>query len=144
MLKTEIDLVARYSETDQMGVVHHRNYAVYLEEARVHWLECIGMSYVEMERNGIVLPVSKLEISYKIPIRFGDRLRVTCELRNEPGVRLIFDYNLFHENGALAATGTTVLVFVGGPDLKPTRPDKTFLEKYAQAVAASSSKNEIG
>ena len=35
----------RYAETDQMGVVHHGNYAKYLEIARIEWLEQFNVSY---------------------------------------------------------------------------------------------------
>ena len=44
--KTKIKV--RYAETDQMGVVHHANYAQYLEIGRLEWLSALGISYKEM------------------------------------------------------------------------------------------------
>ena len=45
----EIEIRVRYAETDQMGVVHHGNYALYLEMARIAWLRKLGISYKSME-----------------------------------------------------------------------------------------------
>ena len=59
-------LKVRYAETDQMGVVHHGNYAQYLEIARIDWLEKIGISYKSMEKNGIMLPVYEMNFKFKI------------------------------------------------------------------------------
>ena len=35
----------QYYETDRMGLVHHSNYIRWMEEARVDWLEKIGMGF---------------------------------------------------------------------------------------------------
>ena len=45
----EIQIRVRYGETDQMGVVHHGNYALYLEMGRIEWLRKLGVSYKNME-----------------------------------------------------------------------------------------------
>ena len=53
--KFTLRLKTRYVETDQMGVVHHANYALYLELARIDWLHKAGISYKEMEENGEIV-----------------------------------------------------------------------------------------
>ena len=40
----EIQIRVRYGETDQMGVVYHGNYALYLEMGRIEWLRKLGIS----------------------------------------------------------------------------------------------------
>ena len=67
----------RYGETDQMGVVHHANYALYVEESRTTMMRDLGCSYAELERRGIGLPVRKLEARYRAPALYEDELRVT-------------------------------------------------------------------
>jgi acyl-CoA thioester hydrolase len=76
MKQHEINVRVRYSETDQMGVVYHGNYAQYFEMGRVEWLRNIGISYKWMEENGIMLPVVSLNINYKKPARYDDLLIV--------------------------------------------------------------------
>ena len=39
----------RYSETDQMGVVYHGNYAQFFELGRTEWLRSLGVTYKDME-----------------------------------------------------------------------------------------------
>ena len=60
----QISFRVRYSETDQMGVVYHGNYAQYLEMGRVEWLRSLGYSYKSMEENGIMLPVISLQLQF--------------------------------------------------------------------------------
>lgn len=66
----------RYGETDQMGVVHHANYALYVEESRTTLMRERGCSYAELERRGIGLPVRKFEARYRTPALYEDELDV--------------------------------------------------------------------
>ncbi len=66
----------RYGETDQMGVVHHANYALYVEESRTTLMRERGCSYAELERRGIGLPVRKFEARYRSPALYEDELVV--------------------------------------------------------------------
>src|SRR5690625_5733421 len=73
-------LRVRFKETDQMGVVHHSEYPVWLEVARIEWLRDRGLSYRELEDSGISLAVSELEVTYRAAARFDDLLEVTTML----------------------------------------------------------------
>ena len=42
-----------YYETDKMGITHHSNYVRFMEEARIDFLDRIGMSYRKWEEDGI-------------------------------------------------------------------------------------------
>jgi acyl-CoA thioester hydrolase len=63
MIENNTQIKVRYAETDQMGVVHHANYALYLELARIEWLSMLGFSYAEMEKQGVILPVVSLLVN---------------------------------------------------------------------------------
>ena len=65
MLYTTKPFLVRYYETDKMGIVHHSNFLRYLEIARLEWLNKLGLDYNEIEKNGIILPVVDVSISYK-------------------------------------------------------------------------------
>ena len=54
-----------YSETDQMGVVYHARYVVWLDIARTEHLRQAGMSYRELEAMGYRLAVGELAIRYR-------------------------------------------------------------------------------
>jgi acyl-CoA thioester hydrolase len=62
-----------------MGVVHHANYLLYLEESRTALMAARGCSYAEVERSGWALPVRKAELRFRSPARYEDELVVrTC------------------------------------------------------------------
>ena len=115
----EFKLRVRYSETDQMGVVYHGNYAQYFEMGRVEWLRNTGISYKWMEENGVMLPVVSLHINYKKPARYDDLLRVKTILKSQTSVKIEFDYEIYNEQNELLTIASSILVFV---DMKTGRP----------------------
>ena len=128
MKSHETSVKVRYAETDQMGVVHHSIYPQYLEIARLNWLDTLGISYKSMEEEGIMLPVFELNLKYHKPVTFDENIRIETRLREEPNVKIIFDYSLYNEQGNLVTTGYTVLVFMDAKTRKPVRSPKYMLE----------------
>ena len=128
MKSHETSVKVRYAETDQMGVVHHSIYPQYLEIARLNWLDTLGISYKSMEEEGIMLPVFELNLKYHKPVTFDEKIRIETRLREEPNVKIIFDYSLYNEQGNLVTTGYTVLVFMDAKTRKPVRCPNYMLE----------------
>lgn len=121
-------LKVRYAETDQMGVVHHGNYAQYLEIARIAWLENVGISYKDMEKNGIMLPVYEMNFKFKKSAFFDDELSIVTRLKTTPDVRIGFDYEIYNQKGELLTTASTILVFMDAKKRRPIRCPKYVLE----------------
>lgn len=119
----------RYGETDQMGVVHHGNYAQYFELARIEWLENIGISYKAMEKNGVMLPVYKMNIKYIRPAHFDDLLYIETSLKNKPTAKIDFQYFIRNKEGKLLTEGETVLVFTDTKNNRPMRCPQYILKK---------------
>ncbi|WP_372919234.1 acyl-CoA thioesterase [Salegentibacter sp.] len=119
----------RYAETDQMGVVHHGNYAQYLEIARIEWLEELGISYKSMEENGMMLPVYSMEFRFLKPATFGDELEIVTLLKKLPNVKIEFNYEVFNKGGVLLTQASTVLVFMDSKTRRPVRCPEYILEK---------------
>ncbi len=119
----------RYKETDQMGVVHHGNYAQYLEMGRIEWLRALGTSYRAMEENGIILPVISLQINYKKSALFDDLLTVETRIEKRPLVKIEFDYKIYNEQRELLAEAKTVLAFMDKHKNKPIKCPDYILDK---------------
>lgn len=120
----EIQFRVRYGETDQMGVVYHGNYAQYFEMGRTEWLRKMGLSYKEMEDNGIMLPVISLTVNYKKSACYDDLIKVKTKLVKMPTAKIEFDYEILNENDEILTTGNSVLVFMDTHKNRPTRcPD---------------------
>lgn len=129
-MKTHTTFVkVRYAETDQMGVVYHGNYAQYLELARLDWLDQLGISYKWMEENGVMLPVHNLSISYKKSAKFDDQIRIVTVLRQQPSVRIIFDYELYNQDDDLLTVASTELIFINKNTNRPTRCPSYIVDK---------------
>lgn len=122
MKEHEFSVRVRYSETDQMGVVYHGNYAQYFEMGRVEWLRNLGVSYKWMEDNGIMLPVVSLQINYKKPAYYDDRLTVKTVFKRQTSVKIEFDYEIYNEKQELLTTAYSMLVFVDMKTKRPTIP----------------------
>ena len=129
MLKTNFfcQLTTRYSETDQMGVIHHGNYATYFELARIDWLRSLGLSYGELETQGILLPVLSLSIEFKQPLHFEDQIQIEIFLDKDPTSIIDFSYKIFNQNKVLCTTAKTRLAFMNADTRKIMRCPEVFL-----------------
>ncbi|TBH21856.1 acyl-CoA thioesterase [Thermus thermamylovorans] len=103
----------RYAETDQMGVVHHSVYAVYLEAARVDFLERAGLPYHRVEARGVFFPVVELGLTFRAPARFGEEVLVRTRLAGLSRRDLLFRYRVEREGTLLAEGFTRHLCQVG-------------------------------
>jgi acyl-CoA thioester hydrolase len=129
----ETHIRVRYGETDQMGYVYYGNYSLYYEAARTEMLRSLGMTYKQMEANGVILPVRSMEIRYWDAARYDDLLTVRVMIKEPPGVRIRFLYEIYNEQQTLLNTGETVLVFVDARTGKPRKAPESLmaeLEKY--------------
>lgn len=124
----------RYGETDQMGVVHHSNYLRYFEVARLEWLTQLGVSYNAMEAAGIMMPVIAADIQYKQAAKFEDTLKIQIRLRALPLVKMIFDYQVYNQNGDLVCEASTTLAFMRADNRRPIRCPEKFSAVFAAVL----------
>jgi acyl-CoA thioester hydrolase len=113
----------RYAETDQMGVAYYANYLVWFEVARTDWLRAAGLTYRDLEAEGLFLPVIEARCEYRAPARYDDALAVQATARLVSPARLAFDYDITGPGGAVAR-GSTVHALVdtrGRPVRVPDR-----------------------
>jgi len=133
MYKNLTTVQVRYGETDQMGYVYHGNYAQYIELGRLSWLKSLGLSYKEMEKNGIMLPVYSLNIRYIKPAFYDDILTIETNLKELPSVRITFEYKIFNSLNELLTTAETTLIFVNISTGKPMRCPQEIVNKVLKA-----------
>jgi len=133
MFVYESKVRVRYVETDQMGVVHHSNYAQYYELARTECFEaCSGMTYDTMETEGVMLPILELQSKYLKPAYYNQVLTIKSIVNTLPTVRLKVDYEIYNEANELINTGMTLLVFVNKTTRRPCPPPENFMKQVRQ------------
>lgn len=81
-----------FHETDAMGIVHHANYLRHFENARVAWLETHDRAYTEWIGADLHFAVTRVEVDYRRPARFDDRIEITTWLEWVGGASLAMGY----------------------------------------------------
>lgn len=128
MFVYESKVKVRYKETDQMGIVHHANYAQYYEIARTECFEaCSKMSYAKMEEEGVMLPILELQCKFLKPAYYNEVLTIKSIVKELPSVRLTVEYEIYNEEGTLINVGKTILVFVNRETRRPCHPPENFM-----------------
>ena len=101
----------RYAETDQMGVVYHANYLAWCDIARTDLIRALGgMTYAEIEREGIALAAVEAHLRYKKPARYDDVIRIATSVTEVRSRVVRFDYDISTVDGVAIASGYTTLV----------------------------------
>ena len=129
----EVQLRVRYAETDQMGVVYHSNFFIWMEIGRVELMRSLGFDYKQMEtEDDCRLPVVDARCRYKSPAYYDEEIVVATELRNIRGSLIHFGYEILRQNDrTLLAEGETTHLVVTSRMEKRALP-----ERYRAAFAA--------
>ena len=89
MTSGEITIRVRYAETDRMGLLHHANYLVYFEQGRTELLRARGVTYKDLEDQGYLLVVTRVEVRFKSPARYDDLLTLRTTVTRTTTVRTV-------------------------------------------------------
>ncbi len=128
MIKGDIKLRVRYSDTDQMGYVYYGRYASYYEIARVELFRNLGFSYKKLEEEGIGMPVIDMETKYLLPIKYDEEITISTRIEKLPSSRIVFHYEILNQNNNLANTAKTTLTFINLLNKRPVRTPKELLD----------------
>ena len=132
MYSSDHQIRVRYAETDQMGYVYHGNYAAYFEVARTEAFRKLGINYKELEADGVGMPVGEIRTRFRRPARYDDLLTVRLLLRQMPeGTRVLFEYEIYSEDGQLLTEGHTLMVFVATSTGRPVPMPASIQERLA-------------
>jgi len=94
---SETKLVARYQETDQMGIVHHSVYPIWFECGRTDYIKSVGMSYGQMEKEGVKLPLLSMQCRFLHPSFYEDAITIKTYIVGLTPTRITFGYDVFRE-----------------------------------------------
>lgn len=128
MYTCEITQRIRYGETDQMGYVYYGRYAEFYEIGRTELIRQMGITYRNLESNGIMLPVIKMAVKYHKPAAYDEIITIRTQLRSMPTARITFFYEILNENGELINEAEVQLVFTDSVSRKPVRPPANLLD----------------
>ena len=90
----DLPIRPRYPEVDRMGVVHHCHYLVYFEMGRTELLRATGLSYAQLEQQGVFFVVSRLACQFKAPARYDELLTLRTRTTRLSRARIDHEYLL--------------------------------------------------
>ena len=124
-----LELAVRDYELDLEGIVNNAVYLNYLEHARHHFMQHLGLDFSELHHQGIDAVVTRIEIDYLSPLKSGDHFIIQCRLERKGRLRLLFHQNILKKNNntPVIRALVTATCLVGG---RPRIP-----ESVEQAIA---------
>ena len=123
MTSGEITIRVRYAETDRMGLLHHANYLVYFEQGRTELLRERGLTYRDLEDQGFLLVITKVEVRYRRPAHYDDVLTVRTIVERTTSVRIDHRYEVYRPGNELVAEGSSTLACVDRTGRPQALPD---------------------
>ena len=119
-----------YYETDRMDVIHHSNYIRWFEEARIDFMDKMGIPYKKVEQLGIVSPVLYVDCQYISPVRFGETVNIYVNLVKFTGTRMDFSYKIVDSlSDTVRVTGKSGHCFVDDK-FRPVSIKKSYPDIY--------------
>jgi len=109
-----------YEDTDLAGIVYYANYLKFIERARSEWVRTLGIDQAQLKRDaGVVFAVRHLTADYLSPAKFDDILRITTQVIETSGARLVLDQRVLR--GAVALFEAKVTLVAIGANGAPAR-----------------------
>lgn len=108
-----------YYETDKMGIVHHSNYARFLEESRIDMLRFYNIPLDELEERGFMIPVLELHSRFLESVKFGEKIKIVVRIDKMSSAKFYISYKVYDETMTqLKHTAESVHCFLD-KDFKP-------------------------
>jgi acyl-CoA thioester hydrolase len=129
-IKHETFARVKYSDTDQMGFMHHSNYPRYYENARWEFFRDMDIPYSEIEESGILMPVIDVAFRYIKPAYYDEELRIVTNVSIKRAVKMKFEYQMFNSKNELINEGHVTTGFVTKGSLRPCQPPISISEAF--------------
>jgi acyl-CoA thioester hydrolase len=133
-ISTEVKV--RFAETDAQGIAHHAAFVVWLEVARVAYLERHAGGYQQIRDRGLEALTTEVLVRYHRAAYFDETLTVWARCRDVKGARFRYEYAIVR-GGELVAEGSTSHATVDRATYRPTRVPAWLAEAIATAERAA-------
>ena len=116
-------------DIDFAGHVNNNVYLRWLEEGRTKLLEGVGYPIRELVASGTFPVLAHTEIHYKKALYLGAVVRIEGWVSKPSKARIYLDFEIFNENGELAAHAHQTAAFVDQATMRPRRLTKEEVER---------------
>jgi acyl-CoA thioester hydrolase len=130
------EIKVRFAETDAQGIAHHASFLVWLEVARVEYLERYAGGYQAIRDRGYEALTTEVNVRYHRVAAFDDRLTIEARCVDLRGPRFRYEYRITRA-GELVAEAWTRHAVVDAKTNRPTRVPDWLAEAIAKAEGAA-------
>jgi acyl-CoA thioester hydrolase len=130
------DVRIRFAETDAQGIAHHASFVVWLEVARVAYLERHAGGYQAIRERGLEALTTEVSVRYHRAAYFDETLTVWTRCTGLRGARFTYEYRITR-GGELVAEAYTNHAIVDRDTYRPTRVPEWLAEAIATAEGPS-------
>ena len=120
----------KYSDTDQMGYMHHSNYVRYYENSRWELFRSLGISYKAIEKDNYLLPVTNMTFRFIKPVFYDELLTIETTLNEIKGARIFFSYKMYNTTGNLINEAEMVVAFIQKGNRQPCHPPNYIMNAF--------------
>ena len=124
-----------YYETDMMQVVHHSNYARYLEETRIDMLNYYGIPFDMFDEMGYVIPVLDLKCRFIESLKYGETVKIVPKLYKMTPIKFYFSYKIYDESMTVVKHEAETSHCILNKEFKPVSLKKNEPEIYKRMLA---------
>lgn len=101
----------KFNETDALGIVWHGNYVGYFENGREAFGRKYGLTYMDIKKHGMVVPIVKIYCEHKKPLRYPEEAYIVTTYIDTMAAKLIFNFEIYNQQNELVCSGETIQVF---------------------------------
>ena len=135
-LSNRTEVLVRFNEADPLGIVWHGHYIRYFEDGREAFGNTHGLGYLDVYKQGFVIPIVSVHCEFKRSLRYGDRVIVETKYIPCEAAKMKFSYRLFNAvTGELVATGSSVQVFLDKKESLLQLSNPPFFEEWKKKHA---------
>lgn len=130
-LTNHTEVQVRFNEADPLGIVWHGHYIRYFEDGREAFGKMHGLSYLDVFKEGYVIPIVAVNCDYKRSLKYGDTIIVETTFIPSESAKMKFSYRIFNKaSNLLVATGNSVQVFLEKKDQILQLNNPAFFENW--------------
>ncbi|HEY1173694.1 MAG TPA: thioesterase family protein [Verrucomicrobiae bacterium] len=109
-----------YSDCTVRNHVYYGRFLDLLEEARGEFFRSLGITFLQLEEQGVIFPVLDVQLKYRAAARYDDVLKIELWVAEIRSVKVMFAYRVLNAEGKLLVEGTTIHACTSTED-KPMR-----------------------
>lgn len=119
--------------------IYYSRYLDIVEAARGEFFRHLGITFLQLQEQGVIFPVTECRVQYRGAARYDDLLTIELWLTDLGRVRQTFNYRILNQDGREFAEVTTVHACTNLED-KPRRlpePLAAALRPYLHSASAA-------